>query len=99
MRNFVNYEVYGLLGCNTVQFGDIPAFWRNISPLSSGSKSKKRKKPAEVELSLLPTSASFLLGLFFDPEYGGDMFLQNTGLSPNYTVLQPRSPYSSQSLL
>jgi hypothetical protein len=27
------------------------------------------------------------------------MFLQNTGLSPNYTVLQPRSPYSSQSLL
>jgi hypothetical protein len=31
-----------------------------------------------------------LLGLLFDPEDGGDMFLQNTGwLSTNYMVLYP----------
>jgi hypothetical protein len=31
-----------------------------------------------------------LLGLFFDLEDGGDMFLRNVGLSPNYTALQAR---------
>jgi hypothetical protein len=25
------------------------------------------------------SNAGFLLGLFFDPEYGGDMFLRNVG--------------------
>jgi hypothetical protein len=33
----------------------------------------------------------FLLGLFFNPEDGGNMFLQNVGLlSTNYTALYPR---------
>jgi hypothetical protein len=36
------------------------------------------------------TSAGFLLGLFFD--LGGDMFLRNVGLSPNYATIQRRSP-------
>jgi hypothetical protein len=32
-----------------------------------------------------------LLGLFFDPEDGGDMLLQNVGSLPKgYTVLYPR---------
>jgi hypothetical protein len=36
-----------------------------------------------------------LLRLFFDPEYGGDMFLRNVGWIPtDYTVLYPRRWYS-----
>jgi hypothetical protein len=31
----------------------------------------------------------------FDPEDGGDMFLENVRLSPKYRALQPRKPYSS----
>jgi hypothetical protein len=34
-------------------------------------------------------SAGFLPGLHFDPEDGGDMFLLNIRLSPNYTAQQP----------
>jgi hypothetical protein len=37
-----------------------------------------------------PTYADFLLDLFFDPEYGEDIFLRNVRLSPNNT------PYSSK---
>jgi hypothetical protein len=54
----VNHEEYGLLGCNTVQFVDVPAFWKNIMPISSGSKIKNRKTPAEAN------SACHLLSWF-----------------------------------
>jgi hypothetical protein len=37
-------------------------------------------------LSLPSPWASFLLDLLFDPEDGGDMFLQNVGLSLNYMI-------------
>jgi hypothetical protein len=38
----------------------------------------------------------FLLGLLFDPENGGVMFLQNVGLlSLDYTALYPRRHNSS----
>jgi hypothetical protein len=46
------------------------------------------KKPA-----LLATCfhAGFLLGLFFDPEDGSDMFLRNVGrLSTDYMALYPK---------
>jgi hypothetical protein len=40
----------------------------------------KKKKETSME-ALLATyfHAGFLLGLFFDPEDGGDMFLRNVG--------------------
>jgi hypothetical protein len=50
-------------------------FRRNILPLSSESK----KNP--LKLAQLP---AFLLGLLFDREDRGKMFLRNVGLSPNY---------------
>jgi hypothetical protein len=49
---------------------------RTISPPSSGSKNKLSKKPAEL-LLVISVHPSFLLGLFFDPEDGGDIFLRN----------------------
>jgi hypothetical protein len=54
-------------------------FWET-SPPSSGSKTKPSKKPA------------WKLGLVFDPEDRGDMFLRNLGwISKDYTALYPRS--------
>jgi hypothetical protein len=41
----------------------------------------------------MSASVCFSLGLLFDPENGGDMLLRKVGLSPNYTLLQPRRPY------
>jgi hypothetical protein len=41
-------------------------------------------------------SKAYLLGLFFDPEDGGDMFLRNVGwLSIDNTALYPRRQNSS----
>jgi hypothetical protein len=39
---------FDLLCYSVVQFGDSLTFWRHILPLSSGSKSKPSKKPAET---------------------------------------------------
>jgi hypothetical protein len=62
---------------------------RNISPPSSGSKSKASKKPGK---------AGGKLSLLFYPEDGGDMFLRNVGFSPNFMELQPRDPYRRENL-
>jgi hypothetical protein len=43
--------------------------WKNMSPSSSGSKNKQTKEPS--------VKAVALLGLFFDPVDGRDMFLRN----------------------
>jgi hypothetical protein len=42
-------------------------------------------------------SSAILLGLFLDPEEGGDMFLRNVGrLSTDYNALYPRIYKSSK---
>jgi hypothetical protein len=56
-----------------------------MSP-SSGSKSKPRKKPAKAGGRLT------LVGILFDSECGGYMFLRNVGLTPNFTALNLRRP-------
>jgi hypothetical protein len=38
---------------------------------------------------LVPASTGFFLGLLFDPENGGGMFLQNVQFSPNCMELEP----------
>jgi hypothetical protein len=49
---------------------------------------------AEIMLRLFHTG--LLLGLFFDPEDGGDIFLRNVvWLSTDYTTLYPRRQSSS----
>jgi hypothetical protein len=35
-------------------------------------------------------TSGFLLALLFEPEDGADMFLRNTTLSQNYTMIQPK---------
>jgi hypothetical protein len=47
-----------------------------MSPPSSGSKNKPSKKPT---LKQMASRAGFSLGLFFNPENGGEMFLRNVG--------------------
>jgi hypothetical protein len=84
----------GLVGRTAVQFENSQTFRRNVLPQFSGSKDKIRKKLAEAsKLSLLHASTTLLLVLVFGPEDGGNVFLRNVGLSPNYTTLYLRSPY------
>jgi hypothetical protein len=74
-----------------------------MTPPSSGSKRKQRKKLAEqggyfraatqtLSFQLVPP----LPGLDFDRDDEGDKLLRNVGLSPNYKALQRRRPYSAE---
>jgi hypothetical protein len=80
---YKNEEFYHL-GNNAVKSVESqPAFRRNMSPPSSGSKNKPSKNSGCYLLQ-----AGFFLGLFFDPEDGGYMFLLNVGcLSTDFTAL------------
>jgi hypothetical protein len=55
-----------------------------MMPPSSGSKNEPSKKTSACYL----LRAGFFLDLFFDPEGGGDIFLENVGLfSMDYRAL------------
>jgi hypothetical protein len=76
-------EEYGFLGCNAVWFGRNPPTLRLYL---------KDRRAAAFRLP-----ASFLPGLLFDLEEGGDTFLRNVdGLIPYHEALQPRRSYSSK---
>jgi hypothetical protein len=69
-------------------------FWRNMFLPYSRSKNKPSKKPASRARYL--AHAGLLFGFFFDPENGGNMFLQNVGrLLMDYMALYPRKYNSS----
>jgi hypothetical protein len=75
------FEDYKFMGCNFVYFGENPTFERNVSRPSSGQKCKVNQ-----EINRNRQAELFLL---IYAENGGDIFLRNVGIPPNYTVLQP----------
>jgi hypothetical protein len=58
---------------------------------SSGYKSQPGRKPAEGDNIDFSPSASLLLGLFFDPEEGGDISLRSTLLEPRSSAVNRQS--------
>jgi hypothetical protein len=67
-------------------------FQRNMSPQSSELKNK----PSVKQAATFCLHTGLLLGLFINPEDGGDMFLQKVGwLSTDYIALYPRRQDSS----
>jgi hypothetical protein len=102
MRSSPTIYIYiHLLGYNAMSSIESQlTFRRNTLSPFSGSKNKPSKKPAWKQATsrrISPLLAiffhiGFLIGLDFDLENGGDIFLQNvTRLSTDYTALQPKS--------
>jgi hypothetical protein len=64
---------------------------RDLMSLLLFFQNKESRLKTVVPLAYL-LHAGFLLGLLFDPEDEGDMFVRNIGcLSPRYTAVYPRS--------
>jgi hypothetical protein len=81
---FKNFVFWDMTSCSpwkvSRRFGGI------FRPSSSGSKNKSSKKVACYLLHI-----GFLLGLFFYPEDGSDMFFRNISwISTDYTALHPK---------
>jgi hypothetical protein len=76
----LNFKEFCLLGCNALQSTESQqTYWKNISKQETSVK------------NVAMLHAGFLLGLIFDPEDGGDIFLQNIhSLSTVYTALYSR---------
>jgi hypothetical protein len=69
-------EWCGVLVCNDVEDG-----------LAVRNKLSPHLPLNSAHFSLPPGSDGFFLGIFANPEYGGDKFLRNVSLSPNYIVI------------
>jgi hypothetical protein len=68
-----DYEENGVLGCDAMQFGKTPTFWRNISPQSSGGGQKTSRTRRQNNFIFPPASVTFLFILLFDLEDGVDI--------------------------
>jgi hypothetical protein len=79
-------HIQSLLGLDDAQFRNALAFRRNIASILR-VENKPNKKLAEAGRFPL-VSTGFLLGLLIYFEDGGDMFLRNIGLPPNYASLK-----------
>jgi hypothetical protein len=63
-------------------------------------RASQTKSQHEAGSKQLLLHMGFLLGLFFDPQDGGYIFLRNVGeLSTDYTALYPRRQNSSEEFL
>jgi hypothetical protein len=80
-------EEYGLLRCKEKDrsFGGI---YRVHLQDRKVSYAKNQKQPVS-------SCAGFLLVLLFNPKNGGNIFHRKYGISPGYTGLRSRRPYSS----
>jgi hypothetical protein len=80
----MRFEVLRVVVCSPLKIN--PTFRRNMSPPFSGSKNK----PSKI-LACYLFNAGFFLGVSFNPEVEGDIFLRNVDIySTDYTKLYPR---------
>jgi hypothetical protein len=85
----IGFEVFTAVVMKSSTFCDISL----CSPL-------KANRPSEGTCQGWKLQVGFLLGLFFDHEYGSNMFLRNIGgISTDYTASYPRRQNSSRAQL
>jgi hypothetical protein len=83
--HFLTCEEYYLLGYNAVS----EEYFATIFSVEEYAKQQTSVKAGGKQSYML--HADFLLGLFFDTEDGGQIFLRNVGwLSTDYRALYPR---------
>lgn len=81
-KNSMVFWVVMLHDLETTQHSE-EAYWLHL--IGQRVSQARNHLPDTCHLLLV----GFLLGVLFNPEDGGDKFLQNAGDSPNYTPLKP----------
>jgi hypothetical protein len=76
-------ETYGMIQYKTIQPDTKEEFYllgyNVMQPIESQQNSQRNVSPPSSSTACYMLHACFLLGLFFDHEDGGDMFLRNIG--------------------